>query len=391
MGFDITIDKNNKIVVTGSSYNGLNGDMVILRYNQDGSLDTTLRNSGIVVYNNAAGGNGLDIGYAIKIDKSNNIIVAGSSFNGNNKDFAIWHFKDNGLIDNSFGNSGIVILDHLASTSSDDIAYDLVLDKNENIFVVGSSKKLNSNIEIAIVKLKKDGTLDSTFGNNGKVILGNINSEDKVYSITLDKNDKILIVGDPNINCTKDMAVVRLNPDGSLDNSFANNGYLIHNSAAGGNSTDIGYDIIVDNNNKILITGTSSDSHHFNMVIWKLNPDGSFDSSFGNNGIKVYFNIAGKEGDVGKALAIDNNNRVYVTGFRIDNLNDMVVWRINNSDGSIDKSFGENGVVVHHNTAGGRKEDIATSITINSDNKAVVTGFSNNGVDKDLVVWKLKD
>jgi uncharacterized delta-60 repeat protein len=129
------------------------------------------------------------------------------------------------------------------------------------------------------------------------------------------------------------------------------------------------------------------------MVIWRYNSDGSLDNTFGNNGIVVHHNAAGGNShDVGYSIYVDNNGKIYVTGYSVnssDNL-DMVIWRYN-SDGSLDNTFGNNGIVVHHNAAGGNSDDGGNSIYVDSNGKIYVTGYSENRNDNyDMVIWKYK-
>jgi uncharacterized delta-60 repeat protein len=118
---------------------------------------------------------------------------------------------------------------------------------------------------------------------------------------------------------------------GVLDTSFNGTGFVVHNNAAGGNSDDYGNSIYVDNTGKIYVTGSSKNSSgNYDMVIWRYNSNGSLDSSFGNNGIVVHNNAAGGNGsDIGKSIYVDSNGKIYVIGFSWNSSNnyDMVIWK----------------------------------------------------------------
>jgi uncharacterized delta-60 repeat protein len=109
VGNSIYVDSTGKIYVTGYSYNGRDFDMVIWRYNSNGTLDTSFNGTGIVVYHNAAGGNGVDVGNSIYVDSTGKIYVTGSSWNGRNPDMVIWRYNSNGTLDSSFNGTGIVV------------------------------------------------------------------------------------------------------------------------------------------------------------------------------------------------------------------------------------------------------------------------------------------
>jgi uncharacterized delta-60 repeat protein len=128
------------------------------------------------------------------------------------------------------------------------------------------------------------------------------------------------------------------------------------------------------------------------MVIWRYNSDGSLDKTFGEGGIVVHDNAAGgKSYDKGNSIYVDKKGRIYVTGSSRNRNGDldMVIWRYN-GDGSIDKTFGEGGIVVYNNAAGGKGWDEGNSIYVDNKGRVYVTGFSYNGKDADMVIWRYK-
>jgi uncharacterized delta-60 repeat protein len=77
-----------------------------------------------------------------------------------------------------------------------------------------------------------------------------------------------------------------------------------------------GNSIYVDSNGKIYVTGYSNSSSNYDMVIWRYNSNGTLDTSFGNNGIVVHHNAAGGNyDDGGNSIYVDNNGKIYVTGY----------------------------------------------------------------------------
>jgi uncharacterized delta-60 repeat protein len=120
---------------------------------------------------------------------------------------------------------------------------------------------------------------------------------------------------------------------------------------------------------------------------------GELDKSFGEGGVVVDHNAAGgNSADGGNSIYVDKKGRVYVTGYS-KNRNgdyDMVIWRYN-GDGSIDKTFGEGGIVVHDNAAGGKGWDEGASIYVDNKGRIYVTGWSKNrNGDLDMVIWRYK-
>jgi len=132
------------------------------------------------------------------------------------------------------------------------------------------------------------------------------------------------------------------------------------------------------------------------MVIWRYNSNGTMDTSFGRGGIVVHNNTAlGNGDDKGNSIYVDKYGKIYVTGYSWNGKDyDMVIWRYN-SDGTFDRAFstrefGRDGIVIHNNAAGGNGNDHGNSIYVDSDGKIYVTGYSWNGKDYDMVIWKYK-
>ncbi len=395
-GYSIITDGQGRILVTGCSKNSNNDyDMVIWRFNPDGTPDTSFGNNGIVIHDNAANGNGDDCGRSITLDSQGNIYVAGYSWNGSNFDMVVWKFNSNGVPSTDFNGKEKIVHNSAAGGNGDDFGYSIVLDNQGKILVAGYSKNSSNNFDMVIWRFNSNGTLDSTFDFDGIVVHGNAaggNGDDKGFSITLDSQGRILVAGYSEGSGTGlDMVIWKYNSDGTLDTSFGNNGLVVYNSSGG--ASDVGFSITVDSQDKILVAGYSYNNSHGNndLVIWKYNSDGTPDTNFGTNGIVTYDNAAGGNGnDYGRSIVIDSQGRILVTGFS-QNTNtdyDMVIWRFL-SDGSLDTNFGNNGVVVHASTAGGNLHDRGYSITLDSDGKILVTGDSFNGSNnEDMVIWR---
>ncbi len=402
-GNSIYVDSNGKIYVTGYSWNSINNrDMVIWRYNSNGTLDTSFGNGGIVAHNNAAGGNSDDEGKSIYVDSNGKIYVTGYSVSSNrNKDMVIWRYNSNGTLDTSFGNGGIVVHHNAAGGNYNDEGNSIYVDSNGKIYVTGYSYN-GFNYDMVIWRYNSNGTLDTSFGNNGIVVHdnaagGNYNDEGK--SIYVDSNGNIYVTGYSHGN-GNDMVIWRYNSNGTLDTSFGNNGIVVHHNAAGGNSYDEGNSIYVDSNGKIYVTGYSyNNSLNKDMAIWRYNSDGTLDNTFNANGplpgIVIHNNAAGGNyNDEGKSIYVDSTGKIYVTGWSVNNMwnwnFDMVIWRYN-SNGTLDTSFGNGGIVVHNNAAGGNYNDEGKSIYVDSNGKIYVTGYSWNSINnRDMVIWKYR-
>jgi uncharacterized delta-60 repeat protein len=163
----------------------------------------------------------------------------------------------------------------------------------------------------------------------------------------------------------KYFGIWKFNPDGSADKSFANNGLLLINLENSGITSWIIRDSKLDSNEKIVVVGEIlKNKSYSDMLALRFNPDGSLDKTFNNQGY-ITLNTSPEFDyyDGAKTVAIDNkNNRIYITGYsRQITGNDMVIWCLN-SDGTLDKTFGNNGIVIHNNASGGNWNDESESI-----------------------------
>ncbi|WGF93535.1 delta-60 repeat domain-containing protein [Aequorivita marisscotiae] len=193
--------------------------------------------------------------------------------------------------------------------------------------------------------------LDTSFGNNGIATTQVSPTYNFVTATTVQPDGKIILVGDSGEPATYKATVVRLNTDGTLDTSFG----------TGGNATitipsakSFGMDVALQDDGKIVVGARTWDNVSGNMVLARLNTDGSFDSSFGTNGV-VIANSGGS--DVLASVIIADDGKIYIAG---DSDNNFSIARFN-TDGALDNSFGTDGKVAFNF---GIDHDIATTLGI---------------------------
>ena len=155
-----------------------------------------------------------------------------------------------------------------------------------------------------------DGDLDPTFGNGGKVVTDFNNSTDWLSRIAVQADGKIVAIGDT--HPSHKGALARYNPDGTLDATFGNGGKVI--TVANVRESAAGLLILPDG--KIMISGSidlpsSSDT---SFVLLRYNSDGSVDSTFGNGGM-VTTNV-GSDDDQAYAIALQSDGKIVAAGRR---------------------------------------------------------------------------
>lgn len=203
-----------------------------------------------------------------------------------------------GSINSSFGNEGIVKLE------------------NENIFITTSKVQENGDIilagitrnqdqKVVVLKLKENGIIDSSFGDNGVFTL-NTQNYFTPQTITTQEDGKLLIGGNTS---TQDWELTRITADGVLDTGFNTTGTTI---IPVGNSWDFLSSIEVQDDGKILLGGSSygstgSTASYSNISLARLNSDGGIDTSFGQNTESLTSNLI-------------TSNRLFVIQLYMDSL-----------------------------------------------------------------------
>jgi len=183
----IVLDANGKIVVAGEA----DTDFAVVRYNSDGSLDTSFDGDGKAITSLVM----FDSAYDVAIDGSGKIIAVGEAGNSSNLDFGLVRYEANGLLDTTFGAGGKVTT---TVGNSDETATSLVLQSNGKITVGGFSYDGISN-DFALVRYNTDGSLDSSFGSGGKTITNFGKAvHDYALALVIQSNNRVIAVGSSN-------------------------------------------------------------------------------------------------------------------------------------------------------------------------------------------------
>ena len=174
-GRDLVVQPDGKILMAGEVAPDGYYDLALGRFNSDGSLDITFGNDGTILYDNASSA------AAITLQPDGKLLVAGSS----GYDFSVMRFNPDGSLDISFGDGGKVITDF----GRNDVPQDILLQPDGKILVLGFLG--GGGLDLILVRYNANGSLDSSFGDGGKVIL-DIMYYDLPYSFALQPDGKLL-------------------------------------------------------------------------------------------------------------------------------------------------------------------------------------------------------
>jgi uncharacterized delta-60 repeat protein len=345
--YSVVIQSDGKIVVAGYSWidSTSRADFAVVRYNSNGTLDTSFGTSGVVTTDF---GSSSEI-RSIAIQSDGKIVAAG--FSADN--FALVRYATNGTLDTSFGTSGVVTTD---MGSSDGIS-SIAIQSDGKIVAAGFSAN-----NFALVRYATNGTLDNSFGTGG-VVTTNMGASDGIQSIALQSDNKIVAAGYSGDN----FAIARYDTTGNLDNSFDSDGKVITNL---GPIESIN-SIAIQSDGKIVAAGYSG----IDFAIARYNTNGTLDASFDTDGI-VTTDIDSSD-DGFNSVLLQSDGKIVAAGYT-DNAGFsylMAVARYN-TDGSLDSTFNGDGI---QTTAIGSSDDAATSIAIQTDGNIVVAGYSESG------------
>ena len=366
---------NGKIIATGSIESDADGsNSITIRYNADGSLDNTFGANGIVITKVQFPIENITSVALQNINDNEKIITSSYTFNGNNYDFALSRFNPDGTPDNTFGMNGNVIVS--INDSSNDYADALAIQNDGKIVVTGKTFSGNSH-HLMTIRYNSDGSMDNTFGNEGVGILPMSVSVDFPNSISIQNDGKIVVSGYSFIGNNADFAAARYNQDGNLDNDFGTDGIII---IPIGNSHDFGFSSAIQEDGKIILAGSYRNGDKDNFSLVRCNVDGKLDSTFGTGGIVN--EPIGTGSNRCYSIQLQNDGKIVAAGFYIDNHNSEVAVARYNSDGSLDSTFGTNGIVF---TQTADSSSVGYSVKLQDDGKIVI-----GGSDKDRTYLTLR-
>lgn len=398
----MTIQNDNKIILCGPSF--------ICRLNTNGTFDTSFDSDGIGIYSI---GNLQDI----KTQNDGKIVVsllASSPATG----IGAARFNSNGTLDTSFDSDGVqnaifsppftgyynaysiafqddgkiifggvlnqqlyVVRLHGVTnfnsnigkvptqfTTNNDIANAIALRAGGKPIVVGNVTNAvspTSGADFGIVAYNADGGLDYAFGSNGFASIS-FDADDRANAVAVQINGKILVAGKAANGSQYNLVVVRYNANGTLDNTFG---------IAGIATLEIDFfdseatSIALQTDGKIVVTGLSHDQFNdgFYAILARFNANGTLDNTFGTNGV---VDLPAGNGYAGKSVAIQADGKIVIACASQSSLGDFVVIRCN-ANGSIDTDFGIAGKV---STNVGTASSFAKSLVLQPSGKIIVCG-----------------
>jgi uncharacterized delta-60 repeat protein len=310
---------------------------------------------------------------AIAVQADGKVVTVGmTNTNAGGADFAVVRHLRDGTLDTTFGNGGKVVT-AIGPTRASDEAYSVAIQADGKIVVAGSSATNAADLDFALVRYNADGSLDAGFGTGGKVVTSFGPSTDRVQTIAIQADGKIVAAGDSDRGTATsgvDFALARYNTDGSLDNGFGTAG-KVTTAVRNLNGGDSVYALLlqpVGGETRIVAVGGEGD---FSAA--RYTADGTLDNSFGNGGKLAHLFVTATIG-AARAATLTADNKIVIAGHIHE---DAALVRLN-VDGTLDAGFGTGGRVIAPMAT--PNWDEATSIVRQADGKLLVGGWVYAGV-----------
>jgi uncharacterized delta-60 repeat protein len=323
-----------------------------------GSLDTTFGNAGRVVTQFT---HGLDFASAIAIQSDGKLVVAGRAGRGR---FALARYHPDGTLDTTFSGDGKVATN---LTPHDDWVADVAIQGDGKIVAAGFGGTCCSGPggdgRLALARYNPDGSLDPTFGGDGRVVTNVTDGNDFIVGLAVQADGKVVAAGRAG-GAGGRFLLARYRADGTLDSSFRGDGIVTVNFTA---ANEFAASLAAGTDGKIVAAGPGGGT--FGLV--RFRPNGVLDPSFSGDG-KARTNFTAGP-DIAWAVTIQPDGKTIAAGSARASGNTFALARYN-ANGTLDTSFSRDGKITTNLT---RFDDYVSKVLLQADGKVVAVGSGN--------------
>lgn len=211
-GAILAVQSDNRVLVAGQYLAGSVANLAVARIGIDGLLDVSFDGDGIATLSLPEG----STASAVAVQFDGKILVCGTAASAGDSDFILVRFNADGSLDSSFGAGGIA---RVGFAQSEDVARAMALGLDGKIFLAGTSS-LGGDQNFAVARLNPDGSLDSTFDSDGKNATDLGSNTDAVSFCLLRSDGRLVVGGTTTTGTHDSVALVRYSLDGTLDQTF---------------------------------------------------------------------------------------------------------------------------------------------------------------------------
>lgn len=331
----VAVDNNMNILAAGLSQNFTNGhgSGYIARYLPLGGTDTSFGTNGVTI---TTQGDSTSFD-AIGFQSTNKIVVAGQVIISSVPKAALFRYTTAGALDASFGNSGIAIVPSFTGAGGSGFMAAKV--QSDDKIVAAGGASIAGKPFTLLARFNSNGTLDNSFGGNGVIII-TIGAASAVNGLAIQPNGYIVTGGISQSAAPSQLAIARFTPTGSIDNLFGTNGITL--TTIPNASFSRIYGITLQGDGSIIVAGTASfDDGSQVFVIARYTSGGILDTTFNGTGIvQTSIDFA----STAFSVLVQDDGQIVAAGFTSGNTNGSFAAVRYNTDGTLDTTFGTNGI-----------------------------------------------
>ncbi len=354
----VTIQDDAKILVAGGAFFRPSGaSFVLARYLPDGSLDPAFGDGGSVRTDFTAGS---DVAHDLALQGDGKIVAAGFTRFG--RDFAVARYHPDGSLDHGFGSAGRVVVD---INGRADMAWAMAIQNDGRILICGKGGTKDRSSDFALIRLRRDGSLDESFGSEGIVTTDFFGDHDLALDLTLQPDGRIVVAG----QASNRIAIARYDTNGQLDGSFGGGGLVTTELDGDAEALAVG----LQPDGRIVLGGAVRLAPgETDLVLARYDQQGSFDPGFGGEGV-VQTNVGTEEYIT--AIAIGQDGSILAAGLTeltaFDQGSQEFLLVRYTPTGHLDRTFGRRGVVT---TDFSGDQDRANDLALAPDGGIVLVG-----------------
>ncbi len=404
--YTATPGPDGKTYAAGFIADGGDQSLAVVRIDASGKLDKSFGKDGVASVNVAIGGKTLEVARGLAIQSDGRIVIAGpvehdvaaTGDAARDTDVALARFDISGKIDTTFGKSGVAVVDFGTGRATSatafiaDNSWGLVSVAGDRLVLWGSTPAPGADrtdSDYVAVGLTPAGVVDTAFGTDGTFTVDITSSGDSPRNMLAQPDGKIVATGYSNIGGVVQPVMVRFSATGVLDKEFGTGGVATTKILDGVTES---YNVTMQGDKYILAGyGRGADSSEkVDLVMERYNADGSWDKTFGTDGL-LRVDIA-KEDDRARNVIVLPDGRILAAGSGKKTATDIdAMLVLVTKDGQLDASFGDGGIMI---TDLGGPGDAWYGLTLSADKKSViVAGYkgadANSGGNDDAVVGRL--
>lgn len=359
--YGMGIQSDGKIVVAGYLAGKGTSNPCMARFLPDGQPDETFGEKGAIYLYFGEKRNAIK---GIAIQKDEKIILVGEGYNGTNYDLlAVRMMPDGKTFDQSFGYDGLISFDVLGRT---EFGKQILLSPDGKIMLSGSTD-IGSDYDFLFARLHSNGMPDTTFGRGGLYWLDEDKKSQGTAIMSLGPNGQLTTAG----TSAGKLAVFRHSGNGDPDPSFHGNGGVLHLDGNKESYLFTTNTLHIEQDGSMMIAGTIKNGIDDNIILFRLNNNGSLDTRFGKEGMATI--ALSSEKEQVQSMLVDPEGNILICGqTRMDNRTRMFLIRLK-PDGTLDSGFSNNGKFITS------EMNNATGMKVINRNKILICGYVYDG------------